>query len=299
MEPSAQDIAAVSAFVDGTAPAQPVAQPVAQPTPQPVAPAPVTPAQQPAPVTPQPAPTQQGDPFASLFAPPTEPVAQQVAPPVPTPNTQPTEPYQPAPAPAPTTPPAQTAPVAPPAAPAPTTQTYEQYLDSVLQGVPQAPAQPDPAQVNPDDPEAIKGFFNELVSTAVKTAEANMARKQAIQNSEKTLWEEAFGKYGSLKTNTNLRDMVHAIRRSEFSKGNAVTPTQAAEKLLTALQAQYQRGVADNQVVTTIESVQPNGGNGTTVPTTMDADKALLAVQTGGETALAQILDAQFKAQGQ
>ena len=89
--------------------------------------------------------------------------------------------------------------------------------------------------------------------------------------------------------------MVHAIRRAEFSKGNAITPTQAAETLLAALQGQYQQGVVDNQVVTTIEQVQPNGGGTTTVPTTMDSNAALLAVQTGGEQALAQVLEQQIR----
>jgi len=295
MEPSAQDVAAVAQAMGQPAPQAP--QPVQQPVQEPAQ-------QQPAQPTPQAAPSQQqGDPFATLFTQPTEPAAPTAQPAQPTqptevtPTQQPQQPVEPS-QPAPQAQPQQ--PVQPQAQPqAPQTQTYEQYLDSVLQGIPEPAAQPDPAQVNPDDPEAIKGFFNELVSTAVQQAEANLARKQAIQNSENKLWNQAFDKYGSLRTNTKLRDMVHAIRRTEFARGNAITPTQAAETLLTALQGQYQQGVADNQVVTTIEQVQPNGGGSTTVPTTMDADKALLAVQTGGETALAQILDAQFKAQGQ
>jgi hypothetical protein len=190
--------------------------------------------------------------------------------------------------------PAQSAPQAQPQQPE--AQTYEQYIDSVLQGLPEPPAQPDPSQVNPDDPEAIKNFFGELFTTAEQRFEANYTRKMAIQNAEKNLWESAFDKYGSLRTNNELRDMVHAIRMNEFKKGIAITPTQAADRLLTALQGQYQQGVADNQVVTTIEQVQPTGGGGTTVPTTMDADKALLAVQTGGEDALAQILDGKISA---
>jgi len=311
MEPSASDVAAVQAALTGQpAPQAPAPQPQpaqpTQPEQQPQQPAqqqPVQPVQQPSPSQ-QPAQQQpNNDPFTSLFAQPTEPGQPQAPAQQPTQPTepgqvqqpqqveqQPQQPTQPQPG-------QVVQPVQQPQQPqAPQYQTTEQYLDAVFQGVPQAPAQPDPSKINPDDPEAIKGFFNELVTTAVQQAETNIMRKQTIQNHERNLWEQAFTKYGSLRSNPELRSMVHAIRRAEFDKGIAITPTQAADRLLDTLKAQYQRGVADNQVVTTIEQVQPTGGNGTAVQTTMDADKALLAVQTGGEQALAQVLDAQIKA---
>ncbi len=315
MEPTQADLAAVSAVVDQGQPApQPTLQPTQQPVqqPQPQYQQPTQPVQQPAPQQqptqpvqqPSPQSQPQTDPFAT-FGQAVEPGVQQVQQPQPTQPTepptpqpqQPVEPTQPTPQGQPQQQPGQIAQQAQPQQqPTQQTETYEQYLDRVLQGLPEAPAQPDPSTVNPEDPEAIKNFFDTLMTTAEQRFEANYARKQAIQNAEKQLWEQAFDKYGSLRSNRQLRDMVHAIRRNEFQKGNAITPTQAAETLLVALQGQYQQGVADNQVVTTIESVQPQGGGTTTVPTTMDADKALLAVQTGGEQALAQVLEQKMQA---
>lgn len=290
MEPSAQDVAAVAAALGGQpvpAPAPAQQQPV-QPTPQP------TPSQQPAePVQPTQTaqPTEPSDPFASLFA--SEPVA---APAQPTQPTEPVAPVQPTAVPAEPGQPA--APVQPTEPVAPKQQTYEEYIDSITSGVPKAPVRPDPMAINPDDPTAIKGFFDDMFVAAKAEFKAEYARDEAIRVSENNLWNEAMDKYGSLRSNKELRGMVHAIRMDEFNRGIAITPTQAADRLLAALKGQYNKGVADNQVVTTIEQVQPTGGGGTTIPTSIDSDKALLAVQTGGETALAQILDAQFKAQG-
>ena len=290
MEPSQADIAAVSQAL-GEQPAQQQPAPV---TPQP-APSqqPAEPVQQPAPAQPQQPtqPTEPTDPFASIFgAEPAAPAPQQ--------PTQPTEPTPQQPI-TPTEP--QPAPVAQPA-PAPAVPQQEEfmslddYMKSVTSGVGEAPGIPDATKIDPNDEAGIKGFFDDLVRTAKEQALVEMRRGNAIQTSECQLWDAAFDKYGSLRTNKPLRDMVHSIRMGEFQKGIAITPTQAADRLLTALKAQYNQGIADNQVVTTIESVQPTGGNGTPVATTMDTDKALLAVQTGGEQALAQILDAQIKA---
>lgn len=285
MEPTPQDLAAVSEAIGG----QPAQQQPAAPTPQP------SPQSQPA------------DPFLAFsqtptetVAPPAEPEAQPVAPAEP--PVQPAEPVaQPEAQPV-----AQ--PVAPPVAPPtesvvqpaqPTeTLSVEQYMDEIFGTTPAIPDMPDPAQVNPDSPEGIQQFFTDLMTTAEQRFEAKAARNNAIQTAEKRAWEDAFDKYGSLRSNTQLRDMVHAIRMNEFNRGVAISPTQAAERLLGALQQQYRQGVADNQVVTTIEQTQPVGGSSTPVQTTADKDKALLAVQHGGEAALAQILDAQFKAQG-
>lgn len=286
MEPTPQDVQAVAAAIG-----QPAA-PEAQPAPQ----------QQPAAVTPQPTPSQQpaapaapADPFTQFF--PSEPAAPAAAPVEPAaPQAQPA---QPAPA---AQPEAQPAPVAPAAAPAPVaepapepTMTYEQYIDSVLQGVPTAPDMPDPAQVDPNSEEGVTQFFTDLMTAAEQRFEAKFARNQAIQTAERKLWDAAFEKYGSLRTNDELRGMVHAIRMQEFNNGRAITPTQAAEKLLGAFNQQYRQGVADNQVVTTIEQTQPLGGNGTEVPTTTDADAVLRSVQTGGEQALMSVLDQRIK----
>lgn len=285
-EPTQADVAMVAAAMGG----QPAPQPAPAPQMQPAAP------------TPQPSPaSSQADPFAQLFTTPTEPTPAPAAPPAaPTepvapvaPVAQPTEPVAPAePTPAA---PAEPAPAAPPAEEP--IQSYEDYMTSVLEGVPDAPASPDASKIDPEDPEAIKNFFDELVNTAVTKAEANIRRTQAIQTAEKQLWDKAFDKYASLRDNKKARDLVHNVRMGYFQRGQAITPTQAADILLESMGQQYRQGVADNQVVTTIESTQPNAGGSTTpVPTTLDRDNALLAVQTGGEAALTDILSQEIAA---
>lgn len=287
-------------------PTEPVAQPVAQPQAQPAQ-------QQPQAPTPQPAPSQQqGDPFTQLFPDvPTEPTAQQQ--PQPTqqpsePTAQPQQPVQPQPQAQPQpgqvvqpqaqpqTIPGQSAPGTPQTnQPAPV-QSFDDYMNSILGDLPEAPAMPDPSKVNPEDEASIGQFFTDLMTTAEKRMEANFTRKQAIQNSERQLWDGAFEKYGSLRENKPLRDMVHAIRRADFDKGIATTPTQAADRLLDALKAQYNRGAADSQVITTIEQVQPQGGGGTEIPTTLNTTNVLESVQTGGEVALTDFLNKEIQA---
>lgn len=289
-EPTPADIAAVASAIG---------EPTNTPAPQPQAPPAPAPQMQPPAPTPQPAPSQQQtDPFAQLFASEPTPAPQEPTPPAPQPQQeQPKEPTSPQTTPQPQQP-AEPQP-APQAQPTPTDdyQSFEDYMNETLKNVPKAPEAPNPEDISPDDPVAIKKFFDDLVNTAVQKATTETARKSAIQNRERALWDEAFDKYGSLRTNKNLRDMVHSIRMGHFQRGIAITPKQAADKLLESLGNQYKQGVADNQVVTTIENVQPTGGNSAAaVPTTLDRESALTAVQTGGEAALAQILDAQIKA---
>ena len=275
-EPTASDVAVVAAALVGTpAPVQPVAPLIPNTNAAPVA-APVAPA---TPVAPT-------DPFAALITPPTEPVAP-VAAPVATPPVTPTAPVEAA---VPT-------PVVAAAPVAEEYQTYDEYLDSILAGAPVASDVPNPDDINPEDPVAIKSFFDELVNTAVTRAESNINRKAAIQNSERQLWNNAFEKYGSLRDNQPLRDMVHNIRMGYFQRNIAITPIQAADKLLESLGNQYKRGVADSAVVTTIENVQPNGGGSNApLPTTLDTANVLESLQTGGEAALAAMLDKEIKA---
>lgn len=279
MEPTSNDVSQVQSMIDAN-PAPPA------PTPQSQPPAP----------TPQPAPTSQpaqpaADPFAALSQ-PAEPVAPAPAPtqptePTPTPQpSQPVEPSQPTPSPAP----------APQAPAAPDYQSFDDYMKDTLKGIGEAPAMPDAQKINPEDPEGIKKFFDELVNTAVVRAKQDLAKSQAIQNTERRLWDAAFDKYGSLRGNQKARDLVHNIRMGYFQKGVAITPIQAADILLESMGQQYRQGVADNQVHTTIEQVQPNAGGGTNIPTTLDKQDALVAVQTGGEQALAEILDQEIKA---
>lgn len=289
-EPTPADIAAVSAHLGG----QPA--PAPEPTPAPA------PQMQPADPTPQPAPTQQPtDPFASLFA--SEPAATPTEPVAPAAPTEPTQPTEPTPQPQqPVEPqPAPQEPAAPQPAPqqpaAQEYETFDEYMARVTANVPQAPAQPDPEQIDPNDPAAIKGFFDDLVNTAVQRSNHEIARRTAMQTAEKAAWDSAFDKYGSLRTNKALRDTVHTIRMGYFQRGVALTPTQAADKLLESMGQERRAGAAGAQVVTTYENVQPNGGgSGAPVPTNLDNKTALERVQTGGETALADILDAEIKA---
>lgn len=274
-EPSQADIALVSAAIGGEPAPQPAPASVAAPEAQPAAPATPT------------------DPFAA-FTQPTEPVAP-VAPTTPTqptePVTTPQQPITPVETPQPT-------PVVTPEAPKEEQyQSYEDYMNSVLANVPKAPDTPDPASVDPDDPAAIKNFFDDMVKTVKSQVKEETSRTQAIQASERALWEESFNEYGSLRTNKPLRDLVHNIRMGYFQRGVAITPLQAANELLKSMGNQYKQGVADNQVVTTIEQVQPNaGGTGAPVATTLDAANVLESLQTGGEDALAKFLDGEVKA---
>jgi len=281
-EPQAGDVAAVQAMLDGApqAPAAPAAPDPQVPT-QPAAPAPAAPVNQPL------------DPFAMLEQPaqpatPTEPVAPQ--------TTQPTEPV--------TTPqPQQPTEPSQPAAPAPAEpevvkyQTFDEYMESIAPTPATPTAMPDPSTIDPTDAEGIKKFFDTIVETAVTKATETIGRKEAIQTAERQLWDRAFDKYGSLRTNKKARDLVHSIRMGHFQRGQAITPTQAADILLDSMGQQYQKGVADSTVVTTIEDAQPLGGNtGAPVTTSQDVNNDLIAVQAGGETALADILDRKIKA---
>lgn len=293
MEPSAQDVAAVSQAI-GEQPAPQVApqQPAPQPQAQPVA----QPQQQPVAPVSQPAPSSQPqDPFSQLFQPaPAEPVTQPQEPVAPVQQPQPTQPTEPV-----TTPQPQQTPTEPtqPSTPGePQYQTFEEYMAEITANAGDPAPLPDASKINPDNEEDIKGFFDQLVNTAVERAQQSVEQSTAIQTRERQLWDAAFDKYGSLKGNKPLRDMVHSIRMGEFNKGIAITPTQAADRLLDALKAEHQRGVSDNQVITTIQDVQPQGGGGQPVATTTDMDNVLASVQTGGETALAAYLDGQVKA---
>ena len=277
-EPTPTDVAAVAAMLDNqpapVAPAEPVAQPVA--VDEPVA----------APVAPPVAPVDSTDPFATLFSQPTEPVAQPTEPVAPQP-VEPVAPVVPAPA--------VQAPVV--EAPTETYQSYDDYMKDTLKDVTPAISMPDPDKIDPNNPEAIKGFFDQLVETAVNKSQSEIGRKQAIQSKERQLWDDSFDKYGTLKSNKPLRDMVHDIRMGYFRRGVAITPTQAADKLLQSLGNQYKQGAADSAVVTTIQDVQPTGGgSGTPVTTTLDSDNFYQSLQTGGETALANLLDIEVKA---
>lgn len=236
---------------------------------------------------------------ASQPAPQPAPVPEPAPAPQPAPQPeQPVQPTQPAaqPTPEPVAPVGTTVEPAAPAQPAETYQTYDEYMKSILGDIEPAPAAPDPTKIDPNSDEAIGNFFNELMETAVKRFEESQNRKQAIQNSERTLWDQAFQEYGVLRDNKQLRDIVHSIRMAEFNRGVAMTPKQAASRLFGILNDKYKQGIADNQVHTEIETVQPTAGGTSQVPTSLDTQRTLESLQHGGEDALAQFLDQEIKA---
>lgn len=299
-EPTSDATAQVQQFLDNQQPAQQPPTPTTQPSNQ-------TPAPEP-----QPAQQQPLDPFASMFEaapqPATEPTPTEPA------SQTPQEPSQPNPQPAiqpvePATQPTQAA-TQPTQATQPTPsqstqasstsqddyQTFDEYMNGITKDFGTSPEMPDVEKIDPNDPQAIKTFFDGLVTTAVKRAEQGVARKEAIRTAERNQWEKAFTDYPSLRTNKPLRDMVHNMRMGYFQRGQAITPKQAADKVLELFNGQYKKGVADNKVTTTYEQVQPNAGGGTTVQTTADQQERLTALQTGGEQALIDMLDADIKA---
>lgn len=289
MEPTQQDIAAVNAHLTGNPAPQP--QPAPQPT-QPTEPTqqPTQPTEPVAPPTPQPQqPTEPsqpaqpnqsnepGDPFATLFT-------QEAV--------QPTPPQQPAQL-------QQTAqPTAQPTQPnGEDYQSFDDYIKSITGEPQQQPNTPNLAELNQDDPQAIQQFFEQWGESIYQRATSDVRREFALRAKEEQVWNEAFEKYPSIKSNKNLRDMIHNIRMGSFNRGVAMTPVQAAEQLLKGMNMQYRQGMADQQVQTTIQSTQPNGGGGVEViPQQPGGNTSLVQAAQGNEADLVAALDAQIKA---
>lgn len=302
MQPSDQDVQAVAQYNNGGVPVQqpaPAPQPVAQPDYTPgIQNVPnYQPAQQPQPQA-QPLAQPNVDPFASLqlndaptgntpqmqpqAQPPVAPVATEVGQPqVQQPQTP--QEQQPQAQPQQQTPPAEL--------------SYDQRVDQILSGI-QAPEIPDLKKVNYESPEEVEKFFADYGEALVARAAAQMEKKSTFQNLETQEWNKALTAFPTLKDNAELRNMVHNIRVGNHQRGIFQTPTQAAQELLKALGQQYNQGVVDNQVQTTIENVQPLGGAAqapTNVPIT-STQQELLQVQDGGTQALEDILNRKIAA---
>ena len=231
------------------------------------------PSQQPEPVTPQPSPQTPQVPQPGVTSEVSSP--QPVQQPTPQPQAQP-QPQQPQQQPAP---------------------QQDRYLND-LSGVVSSDGikdLPDISKIDGNDPAAIQQWFKDYAETIEHNAMAKAERKARMQTIEQRAWNEAFDKYPSIKTNKNLRDTVHAIRIRAFQQGNPISPTQAAQQLLESLNAQYRQGQADSKVQSQTVQVQPQfGGTQTpTAPSGIQQDD-LVAVQDGGEQALAEILARQF-----
>lgn len=279
-EPTQNDVAAVNAFLTGDTPApapaatpapqpQAPAEPVAPPTPQPQQPTePAQPAQ----------PQEPTDPFEQFAPQPTEPVAPQAP-------AAPTEPVAPA------------TPAPQPAAPAePQYQSFDDYLNSITEGLPDPTPAPKLEEIDQNDPAAIQKYFTDFATSIREETIREVQRTARLEAAEKKGWDEAFDKYPSIKKNPAVRDMVHNMRMGKFQQGIAMTPLQAAEEILKVTNANYRKGIADTQVVTTITDTQPVGGDSVEViPQTPQGQASLVNAAGQGEAALANALDAMIK----
>lgn len=265
-EPSSSDIAAVNEFMGGTPAPQPVQQeqPVAQPQAQPA----------------ESQPQAQVDPFESYVPP--APV-EAVAPPA---NPQPVEAQQPVQ-------PAQPQAASQPQEQAPQYQSFDDYMKSVMAGLPseeEAAQAPKLEDINQDDPLAIQQFFSDW-GKAIREETINEIRRETrIQDAERAGWDEAMVAFPSLRSRPGLRDMVHNIRMGEFAKGIAMTPKQAAERLVKELRLDYRQGMTDSQIQTTIQQTQPLGGNGVEVIPQSQGTANLSAAAADSEAALVDAL---------
>jgi len=218
------------------------------------------------------------DPFAGMGIQP--PVQQPVAQPQPAPQADPVQQPQ--------------APVAPVQQPQETQQSYEERVNNYLKQIPEPAPIPDISKYNGDNDEDVQKFFADFSQSIISQLEQKNERARAVQTMETEVWEEAFKKYPSLRTNKVMRDTVHTIRTGNHVQGKYITPTQAADTFLQGLNQQYNQGVVDSQVQQRIEQVQPMGGQ-TNAPVQMvSKNDELLAVQEGGEEALTQILANRF-----
>jgi hypothetical protein len=281
------------------------AQPVAPATP-PAAPAPTyhgtgiaeAPAQPATPVAEPVVTPPVADPFAIPQTPPQQP-AQPVTPPVgqPTEVSAPQTPAAPQQQPPAQTPPANPAdPQTPPTQPGqPAKSGYESYIESVLQSIPDAPPIPDLSTIKSDSPEDVNEWFKTYASTIQENIKVEMQRSEAIKTAESNAWTQALDKYPSMKGNKKILDTVQAIRMAKWNAGIALSPTEAAEELIGSLQGEYKRGITDNQVHSNIEQVQPSAGGSSTVIAPADSVEELRSVQSGGDIALAQILEQRIK----
>lgn len=236
---------------------------------------------------PTPAPAPSNEPVAP--APFTAGIANDV--PVFTQPTEPTAPVEPTPTdpqPAPQPTPAPAANPAPEPAPQPKVNSYEEYLESLV-GKPEEFTVPKPQDVPADDPEALNKFFSEYGEVIKKDILSQVNRQAAVQNFEAVEWNKAFTKYPEIKDNAKIRDTIHSLRMGAFSRGEVMSPTQAADFLVGALHDEYKKGVNDTKVTTEIVDNQPThiGTGAPAAPTGVNYN----ALQDGGTEAAIRELE--------
>lgn len=174
----------------------------------------------------------------------------------------------------------------------PAQQSYEDYVNQALAQIGQPTPEPDLKNVDLNSDEAVENWFKEFKTSIIDTVNFETKRKETIANIERNAWDEAFTQYPDLKGNKQVIDAVMNYRVGAHNRGIYLSPVQAAQQLFDSMGRQYQRGVIDNQVHTTIEQVQPNAGssNPPVAQTMANPQDELAAVRDGGEVALMQVL---------
>lgn len=108
----------------------------------------------------------------------------------------------------------------------------------------QAPTQesaPEPIPQNLIDPMTGEvdpvGYQNWVAQRAEQRAVEAARREFASQQAYMNAWQDAEKSYPELSADKELRGMVDAMIRGEFSQGNVVTPKEAADKVFKRLKA--------------------------------------------------------------
>lgn len=172
--------------------------------------------------------------------------------------------------------------------------SYEEYLDSLIKDIPEAPAAPNPADIDKDDPEGLTKFFDDYRKSIVAEAQSNMQREAIVQNAEASAWKDVFVKYPEIESNKQLRDTVHNIRVGAFSRGEALSPIQVADALVGNLHDQYRKGVNDTNVQVRVQDSQPLNGGGQPQPQAQGVNYE--ALQKGGQNAAVSQIEAMIAA---
>lgn len=86
------------------------------------------------------------------------------------------------------------------------------------------------------DPNALAGTINQSIAAAEQRAVAQATQAFQEQRVEEKQWEKAYDKYPELKTNKELRDLVHNSRLGEVTNLLSKTQDTSSVKLPTPAQ---------------------------------------------------------------
>lgn len=113
------------------------------------------------------------------------------------------------------------------------------------------------------DPNQLAGAINQRIAQAEQNASARAQQIYAEQEAEKGLWDKAYDKYPDLKTDKELRHLVHQARIGEatdlLSRSNdpnsvkLPTPSQVAQKLFNRIGTAKTQGMAQANTNTQIQ----------------------------------------------